>query len=184
MNRVQREWDDAGEDERVKVKEAWMEQLRNDPDWDTGVPTEDSPLWKRSESGMQKMVEELLDTTPRKQNSIDVHTITHDVVEQDSQSFDPASRVEVSAARTHGGGCHWRAVQRDDTRGLAKRNPNGPMFTDPQRLAILVLRKCCCLRHVDKPGRLLTNCLQLVPVREIFVIRRSTANTAAKKCCF
>jgi hypothetical protein len=54
IKRIKREWDDAGHDERMEIKQAWLEQLRNDPDWDTGVPAEDSPLWKRFESRMQK----------------------------------------------------------------------------------------------------------------------------------
>ncbi|KAL1601574.1 hypothetical protein SLS60_006489 [Paraconiothyrium brasiliense] len=54
VKRIQREWDDADDDKRKEIKEAWMEQLSNDPDWDTGVPAEDSSLWKRFESWMQK----------------------------------------------------------------------------------------------------------------------------------
>jgi hypothetical protein len=54
MKRIQQEWHDAGDDERMEIKGAWMEQLRNDPDWDTGVPAEDSSLWKRFESRMKK----------------------------------------------------------------------------------------------------------------------------------
>lgn len=54
MKRIHQEWDDATDDKRHEIKEAWMEQLKHDPDWDTGVPAEESPLWKRFKSRMQQ----------------------------------------------------------------------------------------------------------------------------------
>ncbi|OAG10814.1 uncharacterized protein CC84DRAFT_1203152 [Paraphaeosphaeria sporulosa] len=54
LKRIQQEWDEATEDERMKIKKAWMEQLGTDPNWDTGVPAAESPLWRRFESWMRE----------------------------------------------------------------------------------------------------------------------------------
>ncbi|KAF1970234.1 hypothetical protein BU23DRAFT_571026 [Bimuria novae-zelandiae CBS 107.79] len=54
LKRMQREWNDAGDDAREDMKCKWMAQLKSDPEWDIGVPAEESPLWKRFESRMRR----------------------------------------------------------------------------------------------------------------------------------